>query len=115
MERKIPGRETGWDLGAVSPPIKAYIDQLNDKNISILIPGAGNAYEAAYLFEQGFKNITVLDLAIKPLKNLKERVPDFPEHQLLHQNFFDHKGQYDLIIEQTFFCALDPSLRVKLY
>ena len=110
---KYQAGETGWDLGTVSPPIKSYIDQLNDKNLSILISGAGNAYEAAYLFEQGFKNITVMDLAIKPLKNLKERVPDFPEHQLVHQNFFDHDGQYDLIIEQTFFCALDPSLRVN--
>ena len=109
---KYQAGETGWDLGRVSPPIKAYIDQLNDKSISILIPGAGNAYEAAYLFKQGFQNITVLDLAKKPLENLKKRVPDFPGDQLVQGNFFDHKGQYDLIIEQTFFCALDPSLRV---
>ena len=26
-------------------------------------------------------------------------------------DFFEHKGEYDLIIEQTFFCALDPSFR----
>lgn len=30
-----------WDLGAVSPPLKAYFDQLSNKDISILIPGAG--------------------------------------------------------------------------
>jgi len=42
--------QTGWDMGEVSPPIKAYIDQLTNKDLSILIPGAGNAYEAAYLF-----------------------------------------------------------------
>ena len=29
---------TGWDLGEVSPPIKSYIDTIEDKNISILIP-----------------------------------------------------------------------------
>ena len=28
-------------------------------------------------------------------------------------DFFNLKGQYDLILEQTFFCALDPSLRTK--
>lgn len=104
--------QTGWDLGEVSPPIKAYIDQLDNKDLTILIPGAGNAYEAAYLYEQGFKNIMVLDLAKEPLANLKKRIPDFPESKLVQQDFFAHKGHYDLILEQTFFCALDPSLRI---
>ena len=58
---KYQSGQTGWDLGEVSPPIKAYIDQLDNKEMSILIPGAGNAYEAAYLYEKGFKNITVLE------------------------------------------------------
>ena len=45
--KKYVSGETGWDMGMVSPPIKAYIDQLENKDLSILIPGAGNAYEAA--------------------------------------------------------------------
>ncbi len=104
--------QTGWDMGEVSPPIQAYIEQLSNKQLSILIPGAGNAYEAAFLFEQGFQDVTVLDLAKEPLDNFKKRVPDFPDSNLIQDDFFNHKGQYDLIIEQTFFCALDPSLRV---
>ncbi len=104
--------QTGWDMGEVSPPIQAYIEQLSNKRLSILIPGAGNAYEAAFLFEQGFQDVTVLDLAKEPLDNFKKRVPDFPDSNLIQDDFFNHKGQYDLIIEQTFFCALDPSLRV---
>jgi len=110
--QKYQSNQLGWDIGEVSPPIKAYIDQLIDKDVSILIPGAGNAYEAAYLLEQGFKNVKVLDIAEEPLANLKERVPAFPKQQMLQEDFFIHEGQYDLIFEQTFFCALDPSLRV---
>jgi methyl halide transferase len=30
---------------------------------------------------------------------------------LITGDFFDHHDQYDLIIEQTFFCALEPALR----
>lgn len=45
------------------------------------------------------------------MKHLQERVPEFPSSQLIHADFFDHKGEYDLIIEQTFFCALPPRLR----
>ena len=103
--------ETGWDIGHISSPIKEYIDQLGDKSLRILIPGAGNAYEAEYLWKEGFKNVWVLDISTVPLAHLKQRVPDFPEDQLIHGDFFDHSGQYDLILEQTFFCALDPKLR----
>ncbi len=110
--QKYQANQIGWDMGSVSPPLKDYVDQLENKDISILIPGAGNAYEAGYLFEQGFKNVTVLDIADEPLNNLKKRVPGFPKNYVLKEDFFEHQGQYDLIIEQTFFCALDPSLRV---
>lgn len=103
--------QTGWDIGYVSTPLKTYIDQLEDKAIKILIPGAGNSYEAEYLHGLGFTNVFVMDLSEKPLDNLKQRVPDFPDDHLLCQDFFDHEGSYDLILEQTFFCALNPQLR----
>jgi methyl halide transferase len=103
--------QTGWDTGRITPPLKEYFDQLQAKNLHILIPGCGNAYEAEYLFENGFKNVFIADVAAAPLQNFRERVPDFPPGNLLQQDFFKLKGQYDLIIEQTFFCALAPRLR----
>ena len=99
---------TGWDVGSVSTPLKEYIDQLNDKNIKILIPGAGNAYEAEYLHLKGFASVTVLDISALAIKSFHNRFPDFPEEYLLNQDFFEHTGTYDLIIEQTFFCAINP-------
>ncbi|MGB3948968.1 MAG: methyltransferase domain-containing protein [Bacteroidia bacterium] len=109
--KRYQNNETGWDLGAPSEPLKNYIDQLTDKNIHILIPGAGNGYEAEYLIKKGFKNVFVIDIAKEPLDNLKNRVPEFPTNNLIHADFFEHTGHYDLILEQTFFCALNPSLR----
>lgn len=103
--------QTGWDLGEISPPLKNYIDQLENKKIKILIPGAGNAYEAEYLFSHGFKNVFVLDFAIEPLDALIQRLPDFPKENLVHKNFFELDDSFDLILEQTFFCALNPSQR----
>ena len=61
----------------------------------------------------GFKNITVLDIAKQPLDNLQKRIPNFPKDHLIQVDFFDHQIKYDLIIEQTFFCALHPTLRQK--
>jgi methyl halide transferase len=102
-------QRTGWDIGAPSLPLKTYIDQLQDKNLRILIPGAGNAYEAEYLFNQGFRNVFVMDISEIPLQNFKARMPEFPDNQLIEANFFEHSSQYDLILEQTFFCSFEPT------
>jgi hypothetical protein len=99
---------TGWDIGYPSTPIKAYFDQTKDRDLKILIPGAGNAYEAEYLHQQGFQNVFVLDIAQQPLDNLANRVPDFPKSHLICDDFFEHQGEYDIIVEQTFFCSFPP-------
>jgi len=103
--------DIGWDLGEISPPLKAYFDQLNNKELKILLPGGGNSYEAEYLFKNGFKNVFVVDLSKTAIENIKKRVVNFPVSQLIHGNFFDLKEKFDLIIEQTFFCAIHPNLR----
>ncbi len=100
---------TGWDIGYPSTPIKAYIDQLENKSIKILIPGAGNGYEAEYLFQQGFTQVFVLDISQTPLDAFAIRNPDFPKSHLINANFFEHEGSYDLILEQTFFCSFPPT------
>lgn len=103
--------ETGWDIGGPSTPLKAYIDQLDNKELRILIPGGGRAWEAEYAHRQGFRNVFVIDLTDAPFKDLLQRYPEFPQEHLIVGDFFEHAGQYDRILEQTFFCALDPTLR----
>jgi hypothetical protein len=105
--------DTAWDAKGPTSPLQHYIDQLKDKAIRVLIPGCGNAYEAEYMFNLGFKNVFVTDIAAVPLQNFKERCPAFPSSHLLHSDFFKLEENYDLILEQTFFCAIDPSLRGK--
>lgn len=102
----------GWDIGYAAPAISKYIDSLTDKNISVLIPGCGNAYEAEYLLNKGFSNITVIDISTVLTERLKERFADqLNRIHIIHDDFFNLQGQFDLIIEQTFFCALNPSMR----
>jgi SAM-dependent methyltransferase len=110
---KYKNNKIGWDLGEVSPPLKVYFDQLDDKEIKILIPGGGNSHEAEYLFKSGFKNVFVVDVSQIALENIKNRIPAFPDAQLIHANFFDLETTFDLVIEQTFFCAISPDLRPK--
>jgi thiopurine S-methyltransferase len=100
-----------WDAGDITTPLKEYIDSLEDTSQRILIPGAGNGYEAEYLHKVGFSHVYVADISPFPLQNLKKRCPDFPDDHLLGNDFFDLAGEYDLILEQTFFCALPPARR----
>ncbi|WP_317042087.1 methyltransferase domain-containing protein [Winogradskyella aurantia] len=110
-ENRYKENDTGWDIGHISLPLKVYFDQLQDKSVKILVPGSGNSHEIEYLWKLGFKHIYAADIAKTPLTNLKTRLKDFPENQLLHTDFFKISDTFDVIIEQTFFCALHPSFR----
>jgi SAM-dependent methyltransferase len=107
--------QTGWDMRHVSPPLAAYFRQLTDKTITILIPGCGNAYEAADLLDNGFSSITLIDISEVLVARLRATFASRPHSAptLITGDFFDlpDTGKYDLIVEQTFFCALAPSLR----
>jgi len=103
--------ETGWDIGHISKPLKEYFNQLENKELKILIPGCGNCYEAEYLVSLGFTNVYLIDWAREALDNFQSRNPEFPSSNLICGDFFEHSNNYDLIIEQTFFCAINPNLR----
>ncbi|RIW17317.1 methyltransferase domain-containing protein [Algoriphagus lacus] len=102
---------TGWDLASASSPLYQYLCQIHTKTISVLVPGAGNAYEVAAGWGLGIHNIHLLDISFVPIEHFLKKNPSFPNSQVHHEDFFEHKGSYDLILEQTFFCALNPSLR----
>jgi len=110
-EKRYREMKTGWDIGYIATPIKEYIDQLDNKSIKILVPGAGNAYEVEYLYRKNFKNTFLLDFAPHSINNFLERVPVFPKKQIINQDFFHHNGKYNLIVELTFFSSLKSEFR----
>lgn len=110
-ENRYLEENTPWDTGAVTKPLKNYIDQLENKALKILIPGCGGGHEAVYLYEQGFKQVYVCDWSAAALAIIKNKIPQFPREQLICGDFFKLEDRFDLILEQTFFCAIEPSLR----
>lgn len=101
--------DTGWDLGEISSPLKNYVDQLENKEIRILIPGCGNGHEVQYLVnELSFSNVYVIDISELAIEGLRKNIPQLNADNLICGDFFDFHGQFDLILEQTFFCAIRP-------
>jgi thiopurine S-methyltransferase len=101
----------GWDTGSCSPAFIDYFKQVCNKKLRILIPGGGRGHEASYLYNQGFKNVFILDLSNEAIDAFQKLNPSFPSDQIIHEDFFKHQATYDIILEQTFFCALNPTLR----
>lgn len=110
-EQRWRDASTPWDIGYPSPPLVAYLEQIEDKSIRILIPGAGAAPEAAWLIQNGFHNFQIVDWSESALNFAKEAMPEVPENHFQKADFFELLGEFDLILEQTFFCALNPSMR----
>lgn len=104
-------RITHWDIGYPSPAIAHFMEKVDSKDASILIPGCGNAYEAEYLDKMGFKNITIIDIAPIAVEFLRKKFEGNPSVTIVCGDFFELEGKYDIIIEQTFFCALPPERR----
>jgi len=98
-----------WDIGYPSPAITNYFDRVIDKDAKILIPGCGSAYEGEYLINKGFTNVTLLDVSEETKSSFLNRVPDF--NNFIVGDFFKLENEYDYIVEQTFFCAINPNLR----
>ncbi len=77
------------------------------------MPGCGSGHEARYLAEQGFQHVTVIDIAPLAVEKMRENLSEYQQVTIIEGDFFAHTGEYDLILEQTFFCALDSDLRTK--
>ncbi len=110
-EERYQTGNTAWDLGGPSPALCAYFQKIENKNLKILIPGAGKSHDLNWLHQHGFNDSAVIDISATALKEAKSKYPQIPKDCFIKGDFFAHQGTYDLIVEQTFFCALDPRLR----
>lgn len=110
-ENRHQNKDTPWKLGHASPAFCRFMEKIKDKNVQILIPGAGHAEDALYLQQQGFKRVTICDISESAIASMKEALGPECTYTFLCKDFFTIAGSYDYIFEQTFFCALPKELR----
>jgi hypothetical protein len=108
---------TGWDLGLVSPPLVWMVSAgWLPPGSRVLIPGAGRCYEGIYLAGLGY-SVTAVDFAPEAAREARENAEkNGVSLSVLEQDLFlmDPKvtGTFDILFEQTCFCAIDPERRV---
>lgn len=104
-----------WDLGQVAPPFIRLWEENRLPVGKTLIPGCGQGHEVVFLAKKGFE-VTGLDFAPGAVELLTRSLKEKKlQADVLSQDFFQlseyHNAQYDLMLEQAFFCAIPPSMR----
>ena len=116
-QRHYDEDDLGWDLGQVAPP---FVNLFESKTIfpgKTLVPGCGRGHEVIFFAENGFE-VTAVDFSLGAINHLKSTVQERKlKCEILHMSFFEidavHNGTFDVVIEQTFFCAISPEQRTS--
>ena len=104
-----------WDIEQVSPPFARLWEQQKFSAGKTIIPGCGRGHEVVYFAERGF-DVTGVDFAMGAVTHLENSLKEKKlASRVIHGDFFSldssHDGYYDIMFEQTFFCAIAPSKR----
>lgn len=106
-----------WDLGETAPPFVRWWGGRPREAWRVLVPGCGRGHEVVFLASRGYQ-VTAVDFAPGAIQRLARGL-DAAGHgaELLNQDFFaldaGHDSRYDLLLEQTFFCAIQPENRPR--
>ncbi len=113
-EARYQSGETGWDRGASSPALSAWLTSDGMKAGSrILVPGCGRGHEVVHLTELGF-DVTGIDIAPSAVTHLLQQIKDKGLHAaVLQADLFQFQPDqpFDAVYEQTCLCAIQPEQR----
>ena len=114
-EKSYQSGEMGWDLGGPTPIFDDWI-QSQENSLSICILGAGNGWDAINFAEKGH-NVTAVDFAESAIDNMQTSAQNKDiQINLIHSDIFDlcklFNQSFDIVLEYTCFCAIDPARRM---
>ena len=113
-ERSYQSGEMGWDLGGYTPIFNQWINRCK-KPLSVCVLGAGNGWDAINIARKGHY-VTAVDFAESAIKNMKIAVgkSDY-EIDIRYMDIFNlhqvYSNHFDVVLEYTCFCAIDPCKR----
>ncbi len=106
---------TRWDLGQPSPPLVIWWHGSAWQPQRAIVLGCGRGHDARFLAEQGVEVLGV-DFAPGAIAAARQQhqAPGL-KLEFVQQDMFqllpDYAQQFDLVVEHTCYCAIDPSHR----
>tara|TARA_B110000116_G_C16670056_1_gene505797 strand:+ start:179 stop:799 length:621 start_codon:yes stop_codon:yes gene_type:complete len=113
---KYETNNIGWDISKPTPVFTQFFKKLKDKNKKILIPGSGNGHDAIFLSELGFKVYTVDFSKVANNNLILKSQKKGLSIKVISEDFFNlsnYNQFFDVVLEYTFFCAINPKKRDK--
>lgn len=107
--------DTGWNKGAVAPPIERLLREGIAPRGRVAVLGAGHGHEALAAAAAGYA-VTAIDFAEAATAAVRTRARDAAvEIEALTADVFDlprsHPEAFDAALEHTCYCAIDPARR----
>ena len=108
-------RGSRFDTNGSSPALVDLLKQGTLPKGKALVPGCGRGYDAIAFAAFGYDAVG-MDLSETALKEAREVAAERSDEvagtlELSLGNFFEHQGQYDVIWDLTFLCAINPAAR----
>lgn len=103
----------GWELGRAAPPLVAWFSEHVPTDMRALVVGCGRGHEARMLAERGAR-VTAIDFAPSALADARARTDPALAIDYQERDLFSLRGgpaAFDLVVEHTCFCAIDPARR----
>ncbi|MBC86387.1 MAG: hypothetical protein CL677_04340 [Bdellovibrionaceae bacterium] len=108
---------TPWDMERPHPALASVLPQLKLNKQRILVLGCGSAHDAAFLADAGHI-VTAVDFSKAAIEKAQTKFGDRANLKFFHGDAFQlpetFQGQYDLVFEHTFQCAINPEKRNDL-
>ena len=109
--------ETGWDLAAPSPVFVDLLPRMKMPKSRILVLGCGAGHDAHFFAQQGHL-VTAVDFSAEALARAEMNYGKPSTLQWHHADVFnlpkDWQGSFDLVVEHTCYCAIEPNQRNAL-
>lgn len=104
-----------WDLGGVADAARLLVERFCPPDSRVFVPGCGRGYEVVWLEQRGHR-VTAVDFADEAIRFLRELAGQHRvQPEIVQEDLFllpaSLNSRFDVLLEQTCFCAIDPSLR----
>ena len=106
---------TAWDLGGPTPILQKWLRDNQGHGEKVCVLGAGNGHDAMAFAQAGYK-VTAVDFAPTPSRQLADKAAAAKlSLTVLPMDLFQlpakHSESFDLVLEYTTFCSIDPHQR----